>query len=479
MTPLHKQLWVGGHIAFIEALIIAISFLISYYLRYDVQFLRPVDEANAAPFAPFIPYTLIFLVWMLLANYGAGLYQDERDRTLAEEVVKIGNATSNAAIVLMALSFLLRPLVFSRLMIVQAAIISLLLLMVFRWLLRLLRNYLHRRGVGIETVLVVGGGEIGRHVIRTIVARPALGMRLLGFLDDDPERGSKPLGRVLALGSIDQLEKIIDNQRVDLVIVTLPWKSQRRILQIVEECQNKNARVLVVPDLFQLNMAHIQVDMLGGLPLLSARRPTDFRRAQLLMKRVMDFVIILVALPVVLPIALLTALVIRLDSKGDVLFYQTRIGYKGKPFKMIKFRSMVTNAEDLQDQVVVRTADDPEGKLQRKDDDPRITRVGRFIRRTSIDELPQLINVLRGEMSLVGPRPALPQEIALYKAWHHQRLGALPGITGLWQVSGRSDIPFEEKVLLDIYYIENWSLGLDIQIALQTVPEVLFSRGAY
>jgi len=146
---------------------------------------------------------------------------------------------------------------------------------------------------------------------------------------------------------------------------------------------------------------------------------------------------------------------------------------------MVKFRSMIPEAEKLQDDVVKRTSDDPEGKLERKEADPRITKVGRFLRRTSLDELPQLFNVLRGEMSLVGPRPALPQEVALYKPWHLQRLMVRPGMTGLWQVSGRSDIPFEEKALLDIYYIENWSLGIDVQILIQTAPQVFLGRGAY
>jgi exopolysaccharide biosynthesis polyprenyl glycosylphosphotransferase len=187
----------------------------------------------------------------------------------------------------------------------------------------------------------------------------------------------------------------------------------------------------------------------------------------------------LLLLPLLLPLMAITALAIRIESPGPILFHQERVGFNGRHFKMYKFRSMIVNAEAMAEKFVTRTEDDPEGKLARKDDDPRITRVGHFIRRSSIDELPQFFNVLRGEMSLVGPRPALPEEVDLYKPWHRQRLHVRPGITGLWQVSGRADIPFEEKVLLDIYYIENWSLGIDFQILAQTAPQIVFGRGAY
>ena len=379
----------------------------------------------------------------------------------------------------MALSFFLRPLVFSRLLIVQAAFIAGLLLMLLRVVLRMTRNTLHHRGIGVENVLLVGAGEIGRYVIRTIVARPDLGYRLIGFVDDDPERGQRDIGRMAALGQTGNLAEIVNRESVDLVIVTLPWKAQRRIFEIIEACERENVEVRVVPDLFQLNLAQVRVEMLAGVPMLGARPDAELNRSSLIAKRVVDVIITVLLLPFALPIMLLTALAIRLDSPGPILFYQKRVGFNGRQFYMVKFRSMHIDAEALESQIVHRTADDPEGKLDRKDDDPRVTRVGRFIRRYSIDELPQFWNILRGEMSLVGPRPALPQEVILYKPWQRQRLMARPGLTGLWQVSGRSDIPFEEKCLLDIYYIENWSLGIDLQILLQTAPQVLFGKGAY
>lgn len=475
-----KYPWTGWQIAFVDAVLIWISFLISYYIRYELQFFLPVGEAYEAPFWPFVPYTIIYIVWMLAANQGAKLYEDRRGRTVVDEFFKMANATTSAAVLVMALSFLIRPLVFSRLMIVQAAFIALGLLLLARLVIRIIRNRLHRRGVGVENVLLVGAGEISRHVIRTVVARPDLGYKLVGFVDDDPEKNGKDIGRVPALGDNEAIAQLIDSYAIDLVIVTLPSSDQTRILKIIQECERKNVLVRIVPDFFQLNMSQVKVEMLNGLPLLGVRREGGFKRSGLVMKRVMDIVLTILILPLAAPIMLIAALAIRMESSGNILFYQSRIGFNGREFKMIKFRSMVVNAEALQGHYVARTEDDPEGKYDRKDDDPRITKVGRFIRRSSIDELPQLLNVLKGDMSLVGPRPALAEEIVLYKPWQLQRLMAPPGMTGLWQVSGRSDIPFEEKCLLDIYYIENWSLGLDLQILVQTAaPSVLFGKGAY
>lgn len=472
--------WKGWHIALIDALVVWLSFGISYLLRYEVQFLRPVDEINSAPFRPYIPYTLIFMAWVLTMHQAAGLYQDMRGRSLVSEIFKITNATSNAVLLIMALSFLIRPLVFSRLLIIQAAFINVFLQLVWRMALRSLRNTLHRRGIGVEQVLVVGCREAGRYVIRTIVARPDLGYKLVGFVDDDPELGGKDLGRVPALGAIKNIPKIVKKEHVDLVILTLPWDEQRHAMEVMQNHALKKISVLTVPDLYQLNLSQVQVEMLGGLPLLGRQKEGEISRRNLVLKRALDIIVTALLLPFALPIMGLAALAIRLDTPGPILFYQRRVGLNGQLFEMVKFRSMVEGAEQQHDEVIGLNEDDPEGyKRKYKDADPRITRVGRFIRRTSIDELPQLFNVLRGEMSLVGPRPALPKEVELYKPWHRQRLMVRPGLTGLWQVSGRSEIPFEEKCLLDIYYIENWSIGLDLQILIQTAPQILFGTGAY
>jgi len=313
-------------------------------------------------------------------------------------------------------------------------------------------------------------------VLQTLVARPDMGYKVIGFVDDDPERGANDLGRVPALGSIDNLPRLIDEHRVDLVIITLPWNVQRKILAIVRECERQQVKVRTVPDLFELSLSQVQVEMLGGIPMLGLNGEARFNTSNRITKRMVDIALALVALLPSTLITLVIAIAIRLDSPGPIFFTQERIGLEGRRFKVYKFRSMVVNAEKMHADLIRRTGEDP--RHPKLANDPRVTRVGRWIRRFSLDEVPQIWNILRGDMSWVGPRPATPDEVALYEPWHLQRLRVLPGLTGLWQVSGRSEVPFEEMCLLDIYYIENWSLGLDLQIVLRTIPIVLFAHGA-
>jgi exopolysaccharide biosynthesis polyprenyl glycosylphosphotransferase len=372
---------------------------------------------------------------------------------------------------------LLRPLVFSRLMIVQAVILTIIGLTIWRLVIREIKHQLRRRGIGIENAIIVGAEELGMSVLRTIVSRPDLGYKAIGFLDDDPTLNSTDLGRVVALGAIRNLENVLQNYTVDMVIVTLPWERHGDIVNIVKLCEQYGVAVRIAPDLFQLNLAQMEIEFLGGIPIMGTQKRVRFNPANHLIKRAIDLILVTLAMPIVLPIIGLIALAIRLDTPGFPFFGQERVGMNGKRFKIIKFRSMVQNAEAMWDNVLKGTNED----LRRPKiiDDPRVTRVGRFLRRTSLDELPNIFNVLKGDMSLIGPRPQVVREVELYAPWQYQRLKVRPGMTGLWQVSGRSEVPFDEMCLMDIYYIENWSLTLDLQILLQTAPRVLLRIGAY
>jgi len=244
----------------------------------------------------------------------------------------------------------------------------------------------------------------------------------------------------------------------------------------VRECERRRVRARIVPDLFQMSLTQVNVEDLGGVPLIGVRT-VAISKGALLVKRLIDVTVAAVGLVLCAPLLLLIALAIRLDSPGPIIFRQTRVGLRGRLFEMYKFRSMHVGAEEQQDMLAeFNEADGPIFKIR---DDPRLTRVGRILRRLSLDELPQLVNVLRGEMSLVGPRPPIPAEVEKYQEWHKKRLEAPPGMTGLWQVSGRSRLSFDEMVLLDIYYIENWSLWLDFKILMRTIPKVLLGEGAY
>ncbi len=458
----------------LDIVLINAAFALAYYLRYIAQWIVPVGEQFFAPYSEYASMQLAFSGLMLIFLYLDGAYTPQRGGSWFTEVYRIFNATTTAGVILLVAVFLLLPLVYSRLMIIWVIVLTVGLLSTARLVLRWVRAQLRRRGIGVARVLIVGAGELGRAVVRTIAARPDLGYQVVGFIDDNPSKSE--LGRLKNLGALERVEAVLQEEPVDEVIITLPWMYQRKIAALVRACEAAQVRVRVAPDVFQLSLSRLDVDDIGGIPLIGLKEARISRVGRLL-KRALDTVLaVLVLTLMALPMAL-AAWLIRLESPGPALFRQTRVGERGRQFTIYKFRSMRANAEDELDQLW--EYNEARGPLFKIRNDPRQTRLGRLLRRTSFDELPQFFNVLRGEMSVVGPRPALPHEVEQYLPWQRQRLEVQPGITGLPQVSGRSDLTFDESCLLDIYYIENWSLGLDITIILRTIPRVLLGNGAY
>jgi exopolysaccharide biosynthesis polyprenyl glycosylphosphotransferase len=340
----------------------------------------------------------------------------------------------------------------------------------------MIRPRLRKHGIGVDRVLIIGAGELGRALMRNVIAKPDLAYEIVGFVDDHYERGRTDIGRFKALGSTADLPVLLQNCMVDEVIVTLPWTAREKIIRIMELCQQMQVSAKVVPDLFQLSLSRLLIDDVAGIPLIGVRE-THIGTWNSVVKRIIDIIGSLIMIVLTSPIMLLAACIIRLDSPGPVIFKQQRIGRAGRIFVVYKFRTMRDGAEH--EQANLSSLNEVDGPLFKIRNDPRHTRIGRWIRRMSIDELPQLFNVLKGEMSLVGPRPPMVSEVAHYQDWHKQRLQVSPGLTGLWQVSGRSQVPFDEQCMLDIYYIENWTPWLDMWIMLKTVPTVLLARGAY
>ena len=460
-----------------DVLLASLAFGLAYFIRYQLQILRPVGEPFQSTFEPYTPYVILYTGLLFLSFQGSRLYRRVRGRSWMDEVSIIVNGVMTTTVLLMAVSFVLQPLVFSRLLIIYVAAITIVLLSVGRIVQRTVNARLRARGIGVNRVVVVGAGDVGRAVLRTMIARKELGYYPLGYLADDPSQPRVDLGRIKALGDIDDLAATLRQQPVDTVIITLPWTYHNRILKLVSICQDADVDVQVVPDVFQLNLRQVQVDNLDGIPLLHVNNFAAFPGINRLVKRAIDVAVVVLAAPLWILVFAVVALAIRLESAGPVLYTQRRIGENGRDFEMIKFRSMIPNADALRDELVRQSGEDP--RHPKIKNDPRITRVGRVIRALSLDELPNLINVLRGQMSLVGPRPPTPEEVALYEPWHMQRLSIMPGLTGLWQINGRSDVPFDEMCLLDIYYIENWSVKLDAQILMMTIPRVLLRQGAY
>ena len=461
-----------------DFVLVIIAFRLAYTLRYDLQIGRPIlDEVFMSRFEDFIPWAVIFALWLIATSPVAGLYREQRGRSWLEEVYAIINGVTNSTVIILAVSYLLDTRSFSRLLVIEATVLVVVLLSVERIIYRILRRYWRSRGIGVERVLIVGAGDVGRAVLSAIIARPELAYMPIGYLDDNPERGGADIGRVRGLGDSSQLCPLLAQKAVDLVIITLPWSARETIMKIVDDCTHYNVASRIVPDLFQLNLSQVGIENLEGIPLLGLKADVRMNPARHFIKRMIDIVLITIATPILMIPLALVALVIKLDSPGPIFYRARRVGENGRLFWMIKFRSMHIDADKRHAELIRKTNVDP--RRPKWQDDPRITRIGKWLRRTSIDELPNLINVWRGEMSLVGPRPPTPDEVALYEPWQRQRLNTRPGLTGLWQVSGRSKVPFEEQCLLDIYYIENWSIGLDIQILLRTMPNVLLGTGAY
>jgi exopolysaccharide biosynthesis polyprenyl glycosylphosphotransferase len=467
--------WVPWITLVVDAVLVNVAFRIAYWMRYDLQLFRSVDPANNVPYSVYIPLVALLTVVLILINRREGAYDVNRPRTFFDEFYAVLNATTTSIMLLIVIAFF-RRLFYSRMIFIYAGVLILVLLTMARLVRAIIMTRLRQAGIGVDRVLIVGAGEVGRTVMRNLIAQPELGYRLVGFLDDDPIKGCTDIGPIRALGPVENLAEVVGNQQIDQVIITLPWQYHRKILRLMNDCERAGARPRVVPDLFQLSLGGVDVEAINGVPLISIKQ-TTLTGLNLAIKRVFDLTLASLALVLLSPLWLLIALAIKLDSPGPILFRQERAGRNGKPFTFYKFRSMTPGAEA--DMEKLRAMNEADGPLFKIKDDPRVTNVGRFIRRTSLDELPQLINVFRGDMSLVGPRPGLPSEVAQYQEWHRKRLEILPGLTGLWQVSGRSDLSFDEMVMLDIYYGENWSLGADLRILLRTVPQVLFGDGAY
>lgn len=450
-----------------------LAFYIAYLLRYAYELGGEVPGENAVDFAAYVPVHALFVAICLLGYQLRGIYALPRGSSLIREAGAIIGSTAIAAMVVFAIASMVRYPASSRLTFIYAWILAVTLCIIGRATIRMIRAQLHRAGLGVERVIVVGNNRQARMVMQMLAQQAHLGYRVLGFVDDAVR---DDFGRFRALGPTQNLASLVPQLAADRVIVALPASQHGDIMWVLDRCRQDGVSYSLVPDLFELRLSHVNLETVSGIPLL-AFDETNIAGWNLFVKRVIDVVVSAFLLVLLSPVLAALAIAIRLESRGPALFRQIRLGKGGLPFTCYKFRSMHERAEEEIGQLLeLNEADGPIFKIRA---DPRLTRVGQLLRRASIDELPQLWNVLRGEMSLVGPRPPIPEEVERYEEWHRRRLEVVPGITGLWQVSGRSELSFDEMVMLDIYYIENWSLGLDLQILARTGPAVLGGSGAF
>jgi len=327
----------------------------------------------------------------------------------------------------------------------------------------------------VRSVLVVGTNPEAVELARELDEKPSLGYRVLGFVTDSEMKELAPKVAERTLGHVDETLDVVCLTDADSVLVATTSISVFESNRLVRQLNDAGIEVELTTSLFRFASERLTVGSVSGWPVLSVR-PVLLRGWRAKVKRALDVVLAGAVLSAAAPVMAFTALMVRFTSPGPVMFRQTRVGLDGEPFEVLKFRTMVVNAEELL--IELREKNEADGPLFKMTDDPRITKIGGFLRASSIDELPQLINVLKGEMSLVGPRPALPSEVEQWEPELHDRLRVKPGITGMWQVNGRSDASFAQYVHHDLYYVENWSLKTDLSILARTVPAVLFRKGA-
>lgn len=427
---------------------------------------------------PVVEYRRLMLavlaIWAPM-YHRSNLYRPDPSATVLGILWRFARANFLATVILFALTYFLRiweepsrwfmGLFVALNCLLGAAVRVLLSELLGRWL---------RQGMSMRRVLIVGAGDAGRRLAAAI-SNQAAGFQIVGVLDDAATPDDEVLPDVRILGPVSQLDERLARGEADEVLVAMGELDSEAQKRCIETCMRYNVVWKIVPSLYEMLLDRVSVDEVGGVPLIGMKT-SNVIGVNYLLKRGIDLAGGALLLLFCAPVMAAAALAVKIGSPGPVFYRHTRVGYKLKPFTFLKFRSMYVGAD--RDKEALRSRNERQGPVFKMANDPRVTPVGRFLRKYSIDELPQIFHVLAGRMSLIGPRPPLPEEVAEYEEWQKRRLDAPPGITGLWQVSGRHRLSFDEMVKLDLYYIENWSLALDLKIAVRTLLVVLSGDSA-
>ena len=445
-----------------DFLMIMLAGLATYFLRTKIlSSFRPVLFEFNLPFKHY--FLLVILVAALFISFFAisGLYKLKITTGRIEEFFRVVIASSAGVMSLIVYIFLRQELFNSRFLVLGGWALVVLFVSLGRFLVRhLQKNLVVRYDFGIHKVLVIGDDKVSAKIMGEIKKNPSVGYRIVKHLEN-PE--------------VAEVKLAVGNPGIDEVILANPNYPSEKVLEIVDFCNEHHLSFKFVPNIYQTLTTNFSFDVLAGVPLIELRR-TNLDGWGRVIKRTLDITGSLLALVIFSPLLLLIALAIKWETEGPVLVRLRRIS-QSKSFNLLKFRSMVKNAEELKPHLAYLNERN-DGPLFKIKNDPRITGVGKLIRRYRLDELPQFVNVLRGDISLVGPRPHQPDEIAHYQKHHKKVLSIKAGVTGLAQVSGSSDLPFEEEVALDSFYIENWSLTQDLKILLKTALKMVFDHSA-
>ncbi len=458
-----------------DVLATLVAFVAAWYLRFEVDYVRQwvgglADSPDVSKYLLLLPIVLI--AWPVVM-YFHGLYQMRRGRSRVDEIATVVLAVVLATVLLSVFTAWYRPpgapradgttfepFTYSRSFLAMFGLLDVLFISTGRMLIRRVFRSIRLSGHNLRRILVIGAGSLGQEITRKLVNHGDLGFNVIGLLDDDPGKASQNVHGAPVIGTLDQLEEVIREHRVDQVFVALPVDAHRKMMEVLEIVGRECLDVRLVPDLLQYATLKASLEDLDGTPVINLSQ-VPLQGWKSLAKRAVDVGIAGVSLLILLPFLPIVALLIWREDRGPIFYRQERMGLDGKPFMILKFRSMRVNAESTT------------GPVWATEDDPRRTRTGSFLRRTSLDELPQLWNVLKGEMSIIGPRPERPAFVEEFKHQIPQymlRHRVKSGITGWAQVHGwRGNTSIRQRIKYDIYYIENWSLRLDFKILWMTV----------
>lgn len=481
VKELAGQLLTAAGLVCIDMANILLSVLVAVVIRLHILPLLSEEFSETLPAGFMEEIWWVIVLWLLCLGHD-GLY--ERRMPFWRETKRVVRASAAALVFTLAIIALAKMGgEFSRTALVISFVLGFFLLPLGRYLGK---NLLARIGLWNDPVLIMGAGQTGIMIARSFQEDPYLGYRVIGFLDDDPAKKKKGIiidgERYRILGGFRDAVRLIKKTGIKDVILAAPGVPGPELVDLSNRLKSYTHSLMVVPDLIGMSVASGHVDYLSDDRIVAYRTHNNLANPfNILVKRTFDMTVGIIIFMLLVPVLAIIALAIKLDSPGPVGFAHRRIGQKGEPFNCYKFRSMVSNAQIVLEDLLSRNPSlreewNRDFKLK---NDPRVTRVGRFLRKTSLDELPQIFNVLKGEMSLVGPRPIVREEISKFDQYINEYYMVLPGMTGLWGVSGRSDNDYEERVQLETWYVRNWSVWLDISLLFRTIGVVLGRKGAY
>jgi exopolysaccharide biosynthesis polyprenyl glycosylphosphotransferase len=461
----------------VDSLLLAFAFRVAYFIRFELGL--PIFQHDTRPTLAYYQLLTLFLVGVWLAGFAlAGLYQRRHLLGGTDEYSHLFRSTTISLLVVVVAGFLGHGLVIARGWLVLAWGLTFVFAATGRFWLRRIAYSMRQHGFFVAPAVIVGANVEGCRLAEQLADVQASGVRIVGFVDEKIPPGSLALPHLTSLGNVEQLGRIIEEHGIEeIILATSAISCRNNLLELFRRYGvSSSVTMRLSSGLYEIMTTGLTVNQLAYVPFVGVNKVRLTGPDQLL-KWLLDYGLAIPGLLLAWPIYLLIALAVKLDSPGPVFHRRRVLGVNGKPFDAFKFRTMYVNGDEI-----LAALPDLQAELARTHklkNDPRITPVGRWLRKLSLDELPQVFNVLRAEMSLVGPRMISPPEMEMYDRWGMNLLTVKPGITGLWQVSGRSDISYDERVRLDMHYVRNWTIWLDLQLLVQTIPAVVRGHGAY